>query len=195
MKSLVAIAIAALVGMASANMANAADPWRYRSIADEDLAPFEEDEAKFLVAVFITTDCPVANYFQPTLRRIQEKYAERGVAFVFFHSDPTVTQESARAHAKDYGIAIPVVLDPDFTFAKRLGAEVTPEAFVISRDGAVKYRGRVNDMYTDFGKKRRAPRHNDLDDAIGAALDGKEISAPKTKPIGCYIPYPKATKP
>jgi thiol-disulfide isomerase/thioredoxin len=169
--------------------------WKFQSIDGKEIAPFADESGKLLVAVFVTTDCPVANYFQPTLRRLGEKYAERGVTLVLFHSDPAVDREKAATHAEEYGIEAPVVLDPDFEVAKRLDAEVTPEAFVITRAGEVTYRGRINDMYADFGKKRRAPRNNDLDDAITAALEGREVSAPRTKPIGCYIPYPKVTPP
>ena len=180
----------AMLSMSSALAAE--DVWQFESITGEKVRPFAEPTGKLMVAVFITVDCPVANYFQPTLRRIQEKHAAAGVELVMIHSDPTVTKDKALAHAEEYAITAPVVLDPDFAIARRLDAEVTPEAFVVTPAGEVKYRGRVNDMYTDFGKKRRAPRNNDLDDAIAAVLAGKEISAPKTKPIGCYIPYPKA---
>ena len=194
MSNAIAKLLAAATLAGSLAVAGAAEPWRVETVKGETLEPFTDPKTKALVAVFIATDCPVANYFQPTLRRLQEKYGPRGVAFVFFHPDPTVSRDAARKHAEEYGIVAAVALDPKFVAAKRLAAEVTPEAFVIARDGSVKYRGRVNDMYAAFGKKRRAPRNNDLDDAIGAVLDGKTISSPKTKPIGCYIPYPRPIK-
>lgn len=181
--------------IACAGAARGEARWEFEAIDGRKVAPFAEASGKLLVAVFITVDCPVANYFQPTLRRLGEKYAGQGVSFVFFHSDPAVDRAKAAAHAEEYAVAAPVVLDPGFEVARRLGAEVTPEAFVVTRSGEVKYRGRINDMFADFGKKRRAPRHHDLDDAIAALLAGKEVSAPRTKPIGCYIPYPTATKP
>ena len=172
----------------------AAPPWVFESIEGKRIAPFEDKQTKALVAVFIATDCPVANYFQPTLRRLGKKYAERGVRFVMLHPDPTVSVPMARKHAKEYSLKAPVVRDPEFQVARRLEAEFTPEAFLIDRSGKVHYRGRINDLYVDWGKKRRAPRREDLDLAIGEFLAGKKISQPKTKPVGCYIPYPPKKK-
>jgi thiol-disulfide isomerase/thioredoxin len=164
--------------------------WRFVDISGKEHAPFGSDKTKALVAVFISTDCPVANYFQPTLREMAEKYAARGVRFVLLHPDPEITAAAAKKHAKEYSITIPVALDPEQKMAKRLEAEFTPEVFVIDPQGAVRYRGRINDMYVGYGKKRRAPSHNDLDDAITALLTGKKIANPKTQPVGCHIFYP-----
>ena len=65
---------------------------------------------------------------------------------------------------------------------------MTPEAFLIDVRGDVLYRGRINDLYADYGKRRAAPRTHDLRDAIAALLEGREVDVAKTKPVGCYIP-------
>jgi len=153
--------------------------WEFERVDGKRIAPFLEEGTKAMVVVFIATDCPVANYFQPTLRRLQKKYAGRGVEFVFLHADPSVTREAAQKHAEDYSTSAHVVLDPEFAVARRLAATVTPEAFLIDRAGKVIYRGRVNDMYVDWGKKRRAPRREDLDIAIGEFLRGKKSLRPR----------------
>ncbi len=167
-----------------------ADAWRFESVSGEVVAPFASPETEALVVVFIATDCPIANYFQPTLRRLSAEFGREGMALVMVHADPSVTAEDARAHRAEFAIEAPVVLDPEFAVARRLAAKVTPEAFVIDREGAVRYRGRIDDTYADFGKKRPRPRHRDLRDAVAAVLGGREVSTTKTKPVGCYIPYP-----
>lgn len=173
----------------------AAGPWEFETMEGKRFTPFADEKTKALVAVFIATDCPVANYFQPTLQRLQEKYDSQGVKFVFLHSDPSVTAEAARKHVADFSINIPVVLDPEFKVARQLKAEYTPEAFVISPKGEVKYRGRINDIYAELGKKRRQPRREDLSLAIASVLKGEAVAQPVTKPVGCYVPYPPGTEP
>jgi thiol-disulfide isomerase/thioredoxin len=74
--------------------------------------PFAAPEAKGAVLLFISTDCPVANYYQPTLRKLGEAYGPKGVAIFMVHANPALTSEQAREHARQFSIAAPVVLDP-----------------------------------------------------------------------------------
>ena len=166
----------------------------FETVKGERYAPFEDKSVRALVVVFISTDCPVANYFQPTLRRLGAKHREAGVRFVMVHPDPGVSAEAARKHAEEYSVEAPVALDPKFEMASRLAAEYTPEAVLVDRGGKVHYQGRVNDMYVSWGKKRRAPKREDLDIAIGEFLKGAKVSVPKTEPVGCYIPFPTEPK-
>jgi thiol-disulfide isomerase/thioredoxin len=166
--------------------------WRFVDITGKKHAPFNSEKTKALVVVFICTDCPIANYFQPTLRDMAKKYETQGVRFVMIHPDLECTRKAAKKHAMEYSITIPIALDHKQKMAKRLKAEFTPEAFVIAPQGDVRYRGRINDMYVSYGKKRHAPTRNDLDEAIEALLAGKEVVNPKTKPVGCPIFYPEA---
>ena len=94
-------------------------------------------------------------------------------------------------HADDFELSIPVILDGDQTLASRVDAKVTPEAIVIPR-GSEKavYRGKIDNLYEGYGKKRRRANKHYLNDALTQLLTGKEIALPSTKPIGCYISYP-----
>ena len=47
------------------------DAWVFESVHGKRVAPFENESTRALVVVFIATDCPIANYFQPTLRRLR----------------------------------------------------------------------------------------------------------------------------
>ena len=168
--------------------------WKFRDLLGNDHDPFQADGAKAIVVVFVTTDCPIANYYQPTLSRMTDEYAPQGVPFFLCHSDPDIEQEAAIKHAEEFKTKATVILDGNQAIAKRLDAKVTPEAFLVDRVGKTLYRGRINDLYADYGKRRSAPRTNDLTDAIDALLAGEPIATAKTKAIGCYIPYPKPDK-
>ena len=165
--------------------------WNFADIAGQKHEPFVNEATRGVVVVFITTDCPIANYYQPTLSRLTDEYEGQGIPFFLCHSDRNATLEEVAKHAEEFKPTARVILDSDQTIASHLGAKVTPEAFLIDREGTICYRGRINDLYADYGKRRATPRTNDLRDAIEAYLAGDKILAPKTRAVGCYISYPK----
>ena len=151
----ITIAMASFIVLLSMKLSHADEQvrdWRFVDITGKKHAPFDSKRTKALVAVFICTDCPIANYFQPSLRDMAKKYEAQGVRFVLIHSDLECTRKAAKKHAKEYAITIPVILDHRQKVAKQLKAEFTPEAFVIIPHGEVRYRGRINDMYISYGK-------------------------------------------
>lgn len=169
----------------------ASDSLKFADIHAEEHEPFADEETKAIVVVFIATDCPIANYFQPTISEMAANTASDDVRFFLVHSDPDLEEEAAAKHADEFKVSSPVVLDRNQSIAKRLDAKVTPEAFVIDREGVVRYRGRINNLYAELGKRRSQPTTHDLRDAIEAVVRRKEIATPKTRAVGCYIPYPK----
>jgi hypothetical protein len=78
-------------------------------------------------------------------------------------------------------------IDRDRTLAHRARASVTPEAVLIDSKGEIRYRGRIDNRYVDFGKPRRVVTTFDLRDALEAVLAGKSVAHPETTAVGCYI--------
>jgi thiol-disulfide isomerase/thioredoxin len=154
--------------------------------------PFADPKTRAVVLVFITTDCPIANYFQPTLQRLEASYKKKGIIFYLVHSDPDTTEAAAATHAKEYAITAPVILDTGQKLAREFGAEWTPEAVVLLPNRKTIYKGRIDDTYADYGKKRPQPTHRDLKEAIDSLLAGRIPEKPViTKPVGCPIYFPK----
>ncbi len=91
-------------------------------------------------------DCPIANFYQPTLAETPAKFAGRGVPIYLVHSDPDVTAEDAEQHIAKFKIALPVILDHDQSIARRVGATVTPEAFIVDLNGKTLYQGRIDNF-------------------------------------------------
>ncbi len=149
--------------------------------------PFAAKDTVAAVLVFVSVDCPIANFYQPSLRKLAAKFGARGVVFFQVHPDPDLEAADAKKHAAEYGLSVPVIIDAGQALVRRLDAEVTPEAFVLTRDHAVAYRGRIDNTYTTFGKRRPKPTKRDLEAALTAVLAGKKVPTPKTKAIGCQI--------
>jgi hypothetical protein len=146
-----------------------------------------DDPTRATVLVFIATECPIANGYAPELNRIVQAYAELDVRFYLVHADADTTQAQAKRHAQEYGFLCPVLLDPDGELVKLTGVTVTPEAAVLDRRGALMYRGRIDDLYTDFGKRRLSASRSDLREALDDVLADRSVRVKQTKPVGCFI--------
>jgi peroxiredoxin len=145
-------------------------------------------DKKAVLLLFIGLDCPVSNGYAPEMQRLVENYATRGVACYAVHADPDVTAEMAATHAKEYGLKFSVLLDPLQALARQAGARYMPEAVVLSKEGQIVYRGRIDDRYTLEGKRRDQPQTHELEDALEAVLAGKEPPVAETKVYGCRLP-------
>ena len=148
------------------------------------------------VLLFLATDCPISNAYAPEIQRVCRTYASRGVDCLVLYEDAQVEAAAARKHRMAYGFGdIPAAVDARRTIATVARATITPEAVVIDRTGGVAYRGRIDDVYVDLGRRRAAPTTHDLRDAIEAVIAGKPVPRSSAPALGCYIAPPwKATK-
>ena len=153
----------------------------------------EWKDKKAVVLLFVSTDCPISNRYAPVINRIGQEYSSKNIAFYLVQSDPDLTPRAAAAHARDYGFAMPVLMDPQQQLASKLAVAVSPTAIVLA-NGEVRYRGRIDDRNVDFGKSRATPRKEDLKLALNAVLAGQAVSEPNTKVIGCFLPPAKSVK-
>ena len=146
-----------------------------------DGTPFSLAESvaahELVVVVFVSTACPYSVYFADHLRELDERYRARGVMVVGVNSNQYETDSDMREDARAHGQAFPLIRDGDARIADLLGAGRNPEAFVIARDGRVRYRGWVQ-------SKLRSP---DLERAIDALLAGRPLRRARTRAFGCTI--------
>jgi hypothetical protein len=151
--------------------------------------PLQGDSTVAIALIFVSTDCPLANAFQPALRKISETYKDQGVCCFMIHSSPKAVECKVVSHINEYGITMPVVVDSDQSIAHLVEAKVTPEAIVVDRSGHVRYRGLINNLYAGFGKKRQKATEHYLTDALDALIGGDPVRNTITRPIGCFIHY------
>ncbi len=140
------------------------------------------------VLFFVLWDCPIANFYVPEMNRIAEEFDGRGVDFWLIYADPEFELEAAKNHVADYKIAVPAMIDRKFDLVRATGATMTPEAAVMSPEGELLYRGRIDDMYSELGHRRFSPTKRDLRDALDAITSGKPYSRSLTETVGCNIP-------
>ena len=79
-------------------------------------------------------------------------------------------------------------IDTEVEPGKTTDVTITPEVAVLTLDGQMAYRGRIDDTYPGLGQKRNAPLRRDLREALDAILAGKPVAVPRTEAVGCFIP-------
>jgi peroxiredoxin len=151
----------------------------------------EWKDRKAVVLIFLGIDCPVSNGSSPEIVRLARDYTGRGVLVWGVHSDSDVRAAQAARHAADYGLPFPVLLDPEQELAGQAGVQRVPSAVVLTSEGKIQYRGRIDDRWTADGKRRPAATRHDLQEALEALLAGKPLPSAETLGFGC--PLPKKT--
>jgi alkyl hydroperoxide reductase subunit AhpC len=134
------------------------------------------------VVVFLSTVCPVSNSYNLRMKELYRDYAPKGVKFQFLNANQNESQVEVEDHARSVGFPFPVMKDANNVIADRLGADYTPESFVIDREGVVRYRGRIDDA-----QNPARVRQSSLRLAIDAVLAGRDAPTPETKAFGCTI--------
>lgn len=144
-------------------------------------------EKKAIALVFLGTQCPVNNAFVPELARLHQDFGPRGVQFLGINANAQDTPAALAAHAKKFEITFPVLKDAGNVVADQLGAERTPEVFVLNPAGKLLYRGRIDDQYGIGYYRPGKPTRRDLAEALEEVLAGKPVSVAKTDVAGCKI--------
>jgi AhpC/TSA family len=160
------------------------------------LTPFEPN-GRANVIFFVATDCPISNSYAPEIQRICREYGPKGVGCALMYEDVdtsasgTGLDHDVRTHLREFRYTgIPAAADRSRDIAKRAKASMTPQAVVIDRGGAIKYRGRIDNFYAALGKPRPRVTEHDLRLALDAVLAGRAVPKPETDALGCYIVDP-----
>jgi len=167
----------------------APDWWGGLAVRDLSGAPVPLT-GRWIVVVFISPECPVANGAIPVLNALAADFAPDGVSFVGAYADPSLAPAVIRKHAAEYRIDFATADDRDQRLARATQAAYTPEAFVFSRDGTLLYRGRIDDRVRDFGAARPRAAHQDLREVLSALVAGRPVPFATRPGFGCSIPDP-----
>ncbi|GIW92142.1 MAG: thiol-disulfide isomerase [Pirellulaceae bacterium] len=139
-----------------------------------------------LVIAFVGVECPLAKLYAARLSQLESQYRDRGVAFVGVDANVQDSLAELAAFARRQQIEFPLLKDADQELADRLGAERTPEVFLLDKERRVRYRGRIDDQY-GISVVRARPEKPLLQQAIEEVLQGKPVSVPYDPAVGCII--------
>lgn len=138
---------------------------------------------KAVVVMFIATKCPYSNAYNDRMRDMAAAYAKQGILFAGINSNKSEPADEVVAHAKQHGLAFPLMKDPDNKVADLYDARHTPEIFVVDPEGKLRYHGRIDENYEDASRVTSP----DLKNALDSMLAGRQIARTETKAFGCTI--------
>lgn len=151
-----------------------------------DVALQEYQKAPAVVVAFLGTQCPLAKLYAVRLQELADRYANRGVIVLGVFANVQDSPSELAAFAKQHNLKYPLLKDVGNVLADQLGAERTPEVFLLDANRIVRYQGRVDDQYV-IGVQRQRAQREDLRVALDEVLAGKTVSQPRTQPLGCLI--------
>jgi peroxiredoxin len=158
----------------------------------------DQYHGKYVVLEWHNQGCPYTkkHYVSGNMQSLQKEWTAKGVVWLTVISSApgeqgyvTASQENSylsRMHA----VPTAVLLDSDAKVARMYSAKTTPQMVVIDPAGRVIYDGAIDDRPTPDPEDIKGAK-NYLDEALSAAMAGKPVPTPYTRPYGCSVKYPE----
>src|SRR3989440_2325811 len=137
---------------------------------------------KGAVIIFVATKCPVSNGYNDRMEKVYEDYQAKGINIIGINANSTEPAAEVKSHAAQKGLKFAILKDDGNKIADRLGANHTPEAYVIDASGKLVYHGRI-----DNAQNPANITSNDLRDTLDAILAGKPVAKTTSMAFGCSI--------
>ena len=163
---------------------------------DTSSESLDQFRGKYVVLEWHNQGCPYTkkHYISGNMQSLQKEWTAKGVVWLTVISSApgeegyvTASQENSylsRMHA----VPTAVLLDPDGKVGRLYSAKTTPQMVVISPAGKVIYDGAIDDRpTTDLEDVKGAKNY--VDEALTAAMAGKPVPTPYTRPYGCSVKY------
>lgn len=136
-----------------------------------------------VVLIFWSSSCPITKAYENRIRKLYDEFALKGVAFFGVASNDSDSDRQIREASINRDIPFPILLDRGAKTAGLLGAEKTPELFIVAPGGQLTYRGAIdNETWA-----RHQPTTHYVHDALSAVLKGEQIRIKETEPYGKKI--------
>src|ERR1043166_3183280 len=148
---------------------------------------YELENKKAIVLVFLSFECPVAKTYCAPLTEPPDEFAKFGVTVWGLTTNEDESAADVAKHAKQFDLTFPVFKDERLRAADALKAEITPEAFVLDGNFVLRYRGRIDNMYSERLKKHNKVTEFNLRQTLAELVTGRPVSGPATKAVGCHI--------
>ncbi len=149
----------------------------------------EELANRELIVVAVTCNhCPIAAEYVDRMKQFAQKRcgADGKIALVAVSVSQFETDKLPRMKeaAQRRGFNFPYLYDESQEIARKLGASVTPEFFVLDKQRTLVYRGAWDDNVNQASVKQRY-----VESVVDALLAGQKPPFKETRPRGCPVDY------
>lgn len=156
----------------------------------------DQFKGKYVVLEWHNQGCPYTakHYASGNMQSLQKEWTAKGVAwFTVISSAPGqqgyMTASAENAYVRKVGAdPTAVLLDPQGKIGHLYDAKTTPQMVVIDPAGKVIYDGAIDDKPTPDVSDIKGAK-NYVNDALSAALAGRPVATPYTRPYGCSVKY------
>jgi len=156
----------------------------------------DQFKGKYVVLEWHNQGCPYTakHYTSGNMQSLQKEWTAKGVTwFTVISSAPGqqgyMTASAENAYVKKVGAEpTAVLLDPQGKIGHLYDAKTTPQMVVIDPAGKVIYDGAIDDRPTPDVNDIKGAK-NYVSDALMAAMAGKPVATPYTRPYGCSVKY------
>lgn len=137
-----------------------------------------------IVVLLVQGDrCPCSESYVQRINAINRDYGPRGVEVWAFNPNQNETETETRAYARRQHCDYLVAYDRGFVAADTLRAACTTEAWVVDRQGILRYHGRVDDNIFKPEKVKVRDLRNALDDILA----NRPVAVPETRAYACSV--------
>lgn len=135
------------------------------------------------IVIFLASHCPCAEPHRELIKKMLAANTAPAVRFVAVFANHDESDDLIAGFMHDTGWNFSTVRDRDGAIQQRLGAKVTPEAFLLDARGNVAYHGAIDDAEKNLGQIL----HPYLQTALEQVLRGAPVDPPSTPATGCWI--------
>lgn len=187
--------VASNLALAEAIPGKPAPPFE-TTAADGKIYKLSDLTGKWVVMEWFNKDCPYVkkHYGSNNMQQLQKTYTGKGVVWLSVNSSAkgkegyTDAMEAMKVVKENKSNATAVLLDPTGVVGKAYGSKTTPHMFIIDPKGTVVYAGAIDDNNSsDPGVIAKSKNY--VATALDAAMAGKKVEMPSTKPYGCGTKY------
>ena len=141
-----------------------------------------------LLVVFSCNTCPYVVKYEPRINSMIDFAQKLNIGTVIINSNEAKradedSYESMQTYAKEQRLNTYYTVDQNSQIADAFGANRTPECFLFDANLTLVYHGAIDDNVND----EKAVKRTHLKEAMIESSNGKAVSVPETKSIGCTI--------
>ncbi len=141
---------------------------------------------KATAVIFIATQCPYSNAFTHVMAELHQEYQAKGIQFIGINANKTEPVKEVGEHAAQHGLKFLVLKDEGNVVADKLGAQVTPEVFLLDKNMKLQYHGALGNSRNPTTNPDEA-KSDEVRAALDAVLAGRPVATSTTKAFGCTI--------
>jgi peroxiredoxin len=148
---------------------------------DGNTHPLADLRGRIAVLVFWSAECPWSARADKAISGMRSEWGTDVVVLaVAANANESMEERISAASARDVS---PLLLDEKGELAKLFGASITPEVFLIDREGILRYQG----AFDDANFRQPEPTRNYLWEAVEAVLADENPVPGEVPAYGCTI--------